>query len=200
MRKDSSIVDSAAGIQMLRELCAGFEASVVGRHTDGSPDSIADVVGIDELPDSYRRLLAHDRHMTATLRERFGGELTLHVLAHRTDGLVYRRCIELALARTGAVVEIGVIRLDTAALDHATRAAVLEGRRPLGDILVGSGVLTRVDVRWYLRFVRGDGLVRSLAGRSALPVYGRLATIHCNGSPALELLEIVTDDPEVGTG
>lgn len=204
MHEPSPSIDSASdcapALRMLRELCAGFETSFGAEHAPPSFELQAKVVAAGDLPDSYRRLLAHDRHMTITLRKHFSDELALRVLADRSDALVYRRCIELALRRTDAVVEIGVIRLDTSTLDTVTRSAVLERRKPLGDILIGSGVLTRVEVRWYLRFARGEALVRSLAGRSGLPVYGRLATIHCNGTPALELLEVVTDDPEIDTG
>lgn len=195
MRNARTDADSVRALQVLDDLCDGFEPRGTDAGAGGSSRGEVRVVSAADLPESYRRLLAHDRHMTATLREYFGGDLTLRVLAERSEGNVYRRCIELALTRTGAVVEVGVVRLDTDVLEPAIRAAVLERRRPLGDILNGFGVLTRVEVRWFLRWTTASGLVLSLDGRAGVPVYGRLATIHCDGRPAVDLLEVVTDDP-----
>lgn len=200
MRDRTPIAQSTNATRSLRELCAGFGSRLGSVFDEPAFHGDVDVVDPVALPASYRKLLAHDRHMTTTLRSHFGDELALRVLADRTDGTVYRRCVELALARSGAVVEIGVVRLELSNLDAAARAEILARRKLLGDILIGSGVLTRVDVRWYLRFARSCGMVGSLAGGSHSPVFGRIATIHCNGSPALELLEVVTDDPEPVAG
>lgn len=191
---------------------------------DGLSESLLHVTGIEavepsELPDTYRRLLVHTRHMTPTLKAYFGREVSLHVLAQRNGDRWYRRAITLAVEPDGRPVEFGIVRIDVTTLPDDVRAAVLERRRPLGDILIDHGVMTRVEPQAYLRFGVDHAVTRCLiadtieeevsgavgdapvgkahptsAAYGSGDCYGRLATIYCNGRPAIELLEVVTDD------
>lgn len=170
---------------VLRLLCAGLEGA------EGIPTSGA-VVEESAVPKPFRTLLVHRRHMTTTLREYYGEELSLHVLQHGLSETWYRRVILLTLAGSGIVVELGVVAMDLTRLSPAVQEEIQARRRPLGDILCTANVLREIVPRWYLRFP-GSGTELAPWGVSCEhDVYGRIGVIHCNGHPAIELLEIVT--------
>ncbi len=172
----------------LADLCAGFFA-------DRSWVSNCEVVEADDIPHPARKLLVHDRHMTAILKAHYGQDVELHVLRHRLEGDRYTRKILLTLPSRGDVVEFGIVRLDLRFTDEEVRGAILRRETPLGAILIVHGVLTKVTPKWYLRF-SGDCPLVKYFGAETVEVYGRLATIHCNGNgdAAVELLEVVPSE------
>lgn len=167
----------------LADLCAGF-------FVDRSWVTNCNVVEADDIPQPARKLLVHHKHMTATLKTHHGQEVELHVLRHRLEGDRYTRKILLTLPGRGSVVEFGVVRLDLQFTDEAVRSAILGRVTPLGAILIGHRVLTKVTPKWYLRFPADCPVVRYF-GTPPVQAYGRLATIHCNGVAAVQLLEVV---------
>lgn len=156
---------------------------------------VGDVVCVQpsEMSEVYRRLLVHTNHMTPTLQDFHGEAVELRVLAYHDDDRWYHRKILLTTGGGRWPVEFGLVRLDLSALPDSVRKAVLERRQPLGDILIANGVMTEVEPRWYLRFAAGHPVVGYLAPASGGACFGRVATIHCDGRAAMELLEVVTD-------
>ena len=71
------------------------------------------------------------------------------------------------------------------------RAAIVEGKTPLGRILINHDVLRRIEPTAFLEVTPGAEMMRWFGLDKAVPTYGRLALIHCDGQPAIELLEIV---------
>jgi hypothetical protein len=67
---------------------------------------------------------------------------------------------------------------------------ILAGVIPLGRVLIQHNVLRHVDLGAIIRFTAGPGLARHLQMKEGQVTYGRMATIFCNGSPAIDLLEI----------
>ncbi len=169
--------------EALVDLCEGF-------FEDRSWVSSCEAVEADDIPQPARDLLVHHKHMTATLKAHYGQVVELLVLADRLEGDQYTRSILLTLPGGGNVVEFGIARLDLRFTDEEVRAAILSRAAPLGDILIGHRVLTKVTPKWYLRF-RADCSVMTYFGQPPVEAYGRLATIHCNGDAAVELLEVV---------
>ncbi len=170
----------------LTDLCADLDdAECVIR--------FAESVNSDDLPPSYRSLLDHRAHMTAVLSDYHGSSVALKVLAHQREGDVYRRKIVLTVGAANRVVEFGLVRLDLSVVDDAVRSAIVERRRPLGEILIEHNVLTRVEPRWFVRFPAGSPLHEHFGGETAGPVFGRIGTIYLHEEPAVELLEVVTD-------
>lgn len=169
--------------EALADLCEGFVE-------DRSWVSSCESVEADDIPQPARGLLVHHKHMTATLKAHYGQDVELHVLADRLVGDRYTRKILLTLPARGNVVECGIARLDLRFTDKEVRAAILGRAAPLGAILIGHRVLTKVTPKWYLRF-RADCPVMKFFGQPPMEAFGRLATIHCNGDAAVELLEIV---------
>src|SRR5688572_29073536 len=70
-----------------------------------------EVVPADDMPQPYRGLLVHRRHMTATLEGHHGGRLDVRILEHRGSAAWYARKILLALQRSGRVVEYSIVRV-----------------------------------------------------------------------------------------
>ena len=94
------------------------------------------------------------------------------------------------------VVLAGIMNIRWKHCDDTVRAHIAEGRRPLGRILVENEVLRWIESEAYLRVSLRRDAVRELFGVHGpeLVTFGRLATIHCNNEPAVELLEIVAPE------
>jgi len=185
-RATHRLSEEAPAAQTLAELCAGFM----------EPDAIDgawEAVKPEAMPDSFRRLLVHRDHMTTKLRAFHGAEVELRVLAERLDGDVYRRKIVLTLSGTARVVEFGVVRIDLRFVPGVVRNSILNGRRPLGEVLIDNAVMRRIEPRWYLRFPASCAMLAEAGLAPSGDVFGRIGTIFCNGEPAIELLEVITD-------
>jgi hypothetical protein len=150
------------------------------------------LVGPESLPPVARHLLVHHEHMTLRLSDYHDRPMRLRVLHERHEGEVYCRCIHLLPQDVERVVEFGIARIDLQATTPAVRQAILARSRPLGDILVNSNVLRRIEPRWYFVFPADAPMTDHFGDSHQGPVYGRLGTIHCEGQPAIDLLEVVT--------
>ncbi|MBI1826934.1 MAG: hypothetical protein HY287_15835 [Planctomycetes bacterium] len=176
-------VESALGV--LWSICDGFveTSSWLDRCKVFSPD---------ELPVNVRKLLAHEQHMTPTLREYYGGELRLDVLDHQQNASEYARKILLWNDGDGRnkVVEFGIVRMNLSSVCREAAEEIVSRRTPLGDILRTHGVLTCVRPHWFVRIPEDCEISRCFGSRA---VFGRLATIDVQGSPAVSLFEAVGD-------
>ena len=151
------------------------------------------------IPQPYRRLLAHNKHMTETVEQFHGSKVDVQVLATRRDNGFYSRKILLTRQSDGQVVQFGIPRLNMAYLDEEVRREIESETKPLGRVLIEHNVLREVQFAGLWRIEPGPDLCRmfGLAAQPAVKntvqtVYGRTALIYCNGEPAIELLEIVT--------
>ena len=160
--------------------------------------AVWDVVTPNAIPSPARELLVHRNHMTTTLEAFHGQPVQLTVLQHVHKGDSYQRSIVLTLAAGNKVVEHGVVRIDLALMTDEVRAAIVEQRRPLGEILIAENVLRQIEPHWFLRSPSGGPLPTGFDRDGEGDLYGRVGTIHCNGQPAITLLEIVTGLPYAG--
>ncbi|HKQ48172.1 MAG TPA: hypothetical protein VJZ71_08900 [Phycisphaerae bacterium] len=179
------------GLDDPRQALTTFCRALMGRDALGG---YFEPIAPDRLPDAYRRLLAHDQHMTLRLREHFGQDVVLRVLASQVDGDLYQRRIVLSLAESERIVEVGLVRIDLGYTSGAVRAAIQEKRTPLGDVLIQANVLRRIEPKWYYRFDTGCPLLADFGAARPPKAYGRLGVIYCDEQPAIELLEIVYDE------
>ena len=145
-----------------------------------------------EVPQPYRRLLAHNKHMTVTVEEFHGSKVDVKVLATRRDNGFYSRKILLTRQSDGQVVQFGIPRLDMQYLDEEVRREIESETKPLGRVLIDHNVLREVQFSGLWRIQPGPDLCRMFGLIAPQTVYGRTALIYCNGEPAIELLEIVT--------
>lgn len=162
----------------------------------------AEAVQTPEVPEPFRTLLSHERHMTVTLEAFLGSPVNVQALETRRDGDDYARKILLTDSRTGSVVQFGIMRFNLALVDARTRDRIVEAKIPLGRILIEHGVMRSISTHALL-IIHPDAAMRhafnmngSTNGAASVaaadePVYGRLATIFCDGEPAVELLEVL---------
>ena len=145
-----------------------------------------------QMPQPYRGLLVHEHHMTVTVEKHHGGAVDVRILARRHTGDIYARKILLALHRTGRVVQFGIMKINLRYCNQQVREEIVAGQTPLGRILIQHNVLRRIEPTGFLRVIPDPAMMKWFGLDKPVPTYGRLAIIHCNDQPAVELLEIVT--------
>ncbi len=146
----------------------------------------------DELPPAYRELLAHEHHMTVTVERFHNSPVNVQVLESKFSGHHYCRRILLRRHSDGQVVQFGIVRLNFDYLDPPVRQEIERQRTPLGRILIEHNVLREIELMALWRVQPGPDLCRLFQMGPDQITHGRTAIIHCNGEPAVELLEIVT--------
>jgi len=148
-------------------------------------------VADSDMPDPYRRLLAHEHHMTVTVEAFHGSPVDVRVIDKQTTPTHYARKIALVSQATRDVVQFGIMRVHLAHLAKEVRSEIESEGTPLGRILIEHGVLREVHLLALWKVECGEDLA-ALFGRVGSPTtYGRVALIDFNGEPAVELLEIV---------
>jgi chorismate-pyruvate lyase len=148
----------------------------------------------EQMPPLFCELLAHENHMTVTVEAHHGSPVNVQVLNTHTSGKHYAREILLARQSDGHVVQYGIMRVNFEFLSEAVREEIESQRAPLGRILIENDVLRAVQLSQLWKISAAAPLCQSLDISPGVTIYGRTAIIHCNGEPAIELLEIVTPD------
>lgn len=172
-----------------------------------APEAV--VVPRAAVPQPQRRLLDHEDHMTVTLEAHHGDVVDVEVLDRVAyDGryarrILLRRATGSGRARSSkpaAVVMFGIVLMDFRFTTEAARREVLSESTPLGHVLIRHSRLRRISTHCLLeiepdREMRRHFGLGDRVGCRGLPVHGRLATIFCDGRPAVELLEVVPPGP-----
>jgi chorismate-pyruvate lyase len=161
-----------------------------------APDRLADFIEVQtaDMPPVYQRLLAHDQHMTVTVEQRHGSIVDVRVLATKIEGPHYARKILLTRQSDGHVVQFGIVRMDFSFFTDEVRREIESQTTPLGRILIRHNVHREVELCKLWHVAPGEDLCKLFNISEADHTYGRTALIHCNGQPAIELLEIVTPE------
>ncbi len=141
-------------------------------------------------PSPYRELLAHEEHMTVTMEQFHRTEVEVRVLAAFDEPGCYTRKITLVKAGTEDVVQFGIVRFDFQYVTDAVRSEILAAGTPLGKVLIRHNVLRHIDLGAVLKLTCGGAAAEIFRCPLGTVTYGRLATIFCNGSPAVDLLEV----------
>jgi len=157
------------------------------------PGRCGELLSVDsqQVPTEYRRLLAHNEHMTVAMEAHHESLVDVEILKSLQDKCTYARKILLRRQKDAAVVQFGILRLDLALLEDAVRDEILSGKRPLGRILVRHNVMrsVRLETLWHVQL--GPDLAALFEASTGVSTYGRTATIELNGEKAVEVLEIV---------
>ena len=130
--------------------------------------------------------------MTVTMERYHHTSVDVKVLDEVLVDDLYHRKIVLVKSGTNQVVQFGIVRFNLQFVTVEVRDQILEGKIPLGRILISYNVLRHIDLGAILRITAGPGLARHLRMERGATTYGRMATIFCNHRPALDLLEIST--------
>ena len=144
-----------------------------------------------EMPEAYRRLLAHNNHMTVTLEASGGSPVDVRVLAEWRDEASYARNSVLARHTDGAVLQFGIMRIWLAGLPGEACDEITVQRQPLGRVLINHNLLREVELITLWRIAPGPVLKRHLPLAAGQPIYGRSAQILVDERPTVQMLEIV---------
>jgi len=143
------------------------------------------------VPQPYKDMLDHDRHMTVTMEKYHGIAVDVNIIARQLDDdNIYTRKIILTKTGTDNVVQFGIVRFHFQYVTREVRDEIIKGETPLGRILINHNVLRHIDLGALLRITAGEELAEHLQMPAGDVTYGRLATIFCNRQPAVDLLEI----------
>lgn len=158
-----------------------------------SPDRPAAVeIAPHEVPEPYHHLLVHTHHMTVTVERFYHTPVTVQVLACRRNGHEYARKILLKLDNaTSQVVQFGLVRINLAVCPEGVRQAILEGKTPLGRILIEHDMLRRIEPVAFLRIELSPVMADWFHASPGTVTYGRLGVIYTGDRPAVEVLEIL---------
>jgi chorismate-pyruvate lyase len=165
------------------ELCSLFPDA------DGIP--AATPISAEEMPEPYRSLLVHTHHMTVTVEQFYGDSVNVQVLESRIDADEYSRKILLSLAKSGRVVQFGIVAINVNLLSETVRNQILAGTTPLGRVLIQNNVLRRVRPISYVKVTPNTAFRSWFAMTTDEPLYGRVGVIDTDGEPAIEVLEIL---------
>jgi chorismate-pyruvate lyase len=158
---------------------------------DAGDRPTAETVAAAALPRPYRTLLVHNHHMTVTVEDYFGGSVDVKVLACRRTGDEYARKILLALHEGGRVVQFGLVRIDLGVCPEPVRNAIVEGKTPLGRVLIRHNMLRRIEPTAFLRVKPSAKMAEWFGSTAETETYGRLGIIYTGDHPAVEVLEIL---------
>ena len=173
----------------VRLLLAFFGESRVPGCTEVAPQ---------DVPEPYRGLLVHERHMTVTLEKHHGSPVRVEPYLVHQHGDLYGRKLDLRTEADDRVVMTGILLFNMAITSPEIRARIVEREAPLGRILIEHGIMRRITSETFLRVDAADPLSARFGLASPAPTYGRLATIFYEGVPAIDLLEIVRPEDEPG--
>ena len=187
----SKLADHPHAEAALIDLCRPFTAALL----EGFVPECR-VVQPDEIPFPEDQLLVHHAHMTEVLERHHGSPVEVHVMQEAREGDIYTRKIALTPRdQPGKIVELGVAKLDLRYLAPEVKQEILAKELPLGAVLIKHNVLRRVKPRWFMQFPANGPMARLFGhiDTSDRPIYGRIGTIYCDGEPAIEVVELVTN-------
>ncbi len=153
-------------------------------------------------PEPYKQMLVHDHHMTVTMENFHGTAVDVRIIDQIDSEGLYCRKIVLLKTGTEEVVQFGIVRFNFHDVTDDVRSEIVDGKTPLGRVLIKHNVLRHIDLGAIIRVTAGEELAGLLQMKSGETTFGRLATIFCNECPAVDLLEIsaplVTDESSHG--
>ncbi len=150
----------------------------------------AEHVAKEATPEPYHRMLVHEHHMTISMESYHDCTVDVEVMASRFEDGLYLRKIRLHKSGSQNAIQFGYVRFNLDYVTEKVRAEILSEKIPLGRVLIQHNVFRHVDLGAILRFTAGPGMAEYLQMNVGQATYGRLATIFCNGSPAIDLLEV----------
>ena len=151
----------------------------------------SEAVPAEKVPAPYDTLLVHSHHMTVTVEGHYGEKVDVQVLQQVHRAGTYARKILLVTKQSRRVVQFGLVRIHLDFCSPAVQEEIVKGQTPLGRILIEHDVLRCIEPKSYLRVLPGSAMMEWFGLPEPRPTYGRLALIHCDGKPAIELVEIV---------
>jgi chorismate-pyruvate lyase len=153
---------------------------------------VAVEVAADDVPEPYHALLVHTHHMTVTVERFYGSPVDVRVMNSRRSGNEYARKILLALKNEpNRVVQFGLVRINLGVCPEPVRNAIVEGKTPLGRVLIQHDMLRRIEPIAFLRVNLSAEMAGWFGVTAGTQTYGRVGVIYTGDRPAVEVLEIL---------
>jgi hypothetical protein len=146
----------------------------------------------DAVPQPFQGLLVHDQHMTVTVEAYHGDLVDVRVLNRHIAASHYSRKIVLELQKSRKRVLFGIVRVNLDYCSVPVCAEILGEKTPFGRVLIKHNVMRRIEPTQFLRIEPGSRQLAWFGLQEPQELYGRLAYIHCDEQPAVELFEVVT--------
>jgi chorismate-pyruvate lyase len=157
-----------------------------------SPDrSEAVEIPAHEVPEPYHSLLVHTHHMTITVEKFYGSPVDVRVLECQQVGDEYARKILLSTRDNNHVVQFGLVRINLSVCPEAVRKEIVEGKTPLGRVLIQNNMLRRIKPGPFLRVSLSAEMAGWFGVEESTTTYGRLGVIFTGDRPAVEVLEVL---------
>jgi len=151
-----------------------------------------EIIAPDLVPVPYQSLLVHPHHMTVTVEQFYGQSVDVEVLTSIREGNDYSRQILLRLQDGSKVVQFGIVRIHLDCCTPEVAEKIVEGKTPLGRILIQHNVLRSIHPTPFLKVMPTAELMGQLEITTSVTLYGRLGLIFCDHRPAIEVLEILS--------
>ncbi len=158
----------------------------------GLPLPLVEIVAGGAVPAPWQGLLVHDRDMTPTLEEHYGGDIHIEVLGREHRDNAYFREVILRLDADDRPVEFGASRIALDLLSTLVRRLVLQEQLPIGHILKAHDVVHSGRPSAFFR-VRADSVMcRAFGVAAGVSLYGRRNTLrNADGRALCEVVEIL---------
>jgi len=151
-----------------------------------------------QLPEPYKSLLAHANDMTPTLERLYHQSIRLQILKHHHRGDVFSRQVLLLLNGSQKVVEFGAIRIYLRHFSPQAQRLIVEGQRPLGNILASEQIAHTSHPRAYVRVTADETIGQALQAEKSQLLYGRRnVLLNSERETLAEILEILPVASEV---
>ncbi len=154
-------------------------------------DAIAQLIPRQELPEPYRRLLAHRHHMTVTLEDFYQKVVTVSVVDSMRKDHLYSREIILNPKGEDRVILYGIVRIDLSCCAPEVASEIVAEKTPLGHILIKHNVLRRVEPTGFYEVHPKQGLQKKMGLSNAEKLYARSGVIFFDNRPVIAVLEIL---------
>ena len=148
-------------------------------------------VSPEEIPLPYRSLLAHERDMTPTLEQHYGGRVCLRMLSMFRSGPWYQRRVLLVQEYSGRPVAMGALRIKFDPFTPRIRAEILRHEVPLGRILRDGGVNFESRPRAFLAITPNPEMMGVFWMREPRTLYGRRTDVLISGGKIGDIVEIL---------
>jgi hypothetical protein len=150
-----------------------------------------DPVAPDDIPLPYRTLLVHERDMTLTLEQHFGGPVVLRPLSTFSTGRWYHRRVLLVQEYSGRPVEMGAIRIRLDAFGSRIGRAILQNEVPLGRVLRDGGIDFKSHPRVFLAITPNPEMMGVFWMREPRTLYGRRTEVTYGGAKVGDIVEVL---------
>ena len=155
------------------------------------PFPIVHLMDSPEVPEAYRSLLDHEHHMTVTMEAHHNESVRVRVLSEISQDGCYSRILNLVGEKTGKLVLFGLMRVRMNSLPAQVQDEILARKEPLGRILIRYEIMRKIELIKLLKIDYFPAREHWFHSNDKNPYYGRIAMIHCEGRPAIELFEVV---------